>query len=71
VGFYSAFLVAQTVTVITKNNNDDTTWQWQADQGSDGFTVKEADGARDLLLEPLNISLSRNTGARLSRGFTV
>jgi len=43
VGFYSAFLVAQTVTVITKNNNDDTTWQWQADQGSDGFTVKEAD----------------------------
>jgi len=43
VGFYSAFLVAQTVTVITKNSNDDTTWQWQADQGSDGFTVKEAD----------------------------
>jgi len=42
VGFYSAFLVAQTVTVITKNSNDDTTWQWQADQGSDGFTVKEA-----------------------------
>merc|ERR1711981_969415 len=42
VGFYSVYLVADTVTVTSKNPEDDTTWVWEstADQT---FTVVQAD----------------------------
>eukprot|EP00240_Pyramimonas_obovata_P002496 CAMPEP_0118938622 /NCGR_PEP_ID=MMETSP1169-20130426/26548_1 /TAXON_ID=36882 /ORGANISM="Pyramimonas obovata, Strain CCMP722" /LENGTH=779 /DNA_ID=CAMNT_0006882621 /DNA_START=12 /DNA_END=2351 /DNA_ORIENTATION=- len=43
VGFYSAFLVADTVTVITKNEGDDTTWVWESSQGADGYTIKPSE----------------------------
>ena len=41
VGFYSAFMVASKVTVISKKYGEDTAWKWESD-GADGYTVKEA-----------------------------
>ena len=39
VGFYSAFMVASSVTVITKKYGEDTAWKWVSD-GADGYTVE-------------------------------
>ena len=41
VGFYSAFMVASSVTVISKKYGADTAWRWTSD-GTDGYTVEEA-----------------------------
>ena len=41
VGFYSAFMVAQSVTVISKKYGEDTAWQWTSD-GTDGYYMEEA-----------------------------
>ena len=38
VGFYSAFMVADAVTVITKAWGSDEAWMWQSD-GADGYTI--------------------------------
>ena len=44
VGFYSAFMVADEVTVITKAFGSDEAWQWQS-QGADGYTVTPCEKA--------------------------
>ena len=41
VGFYAAFMVAESVTVISKKYGEDTAWKWTSD-GADGYTVQEA-----------------------------
>ena len=41
VGFYSAFMVADKVTVISRKYGDRNAWQWESD-GADGYTVTEA-----------------------------
>ena len=41
VGFYSAFMVASSVTVISKKYGEDTAWKWNSD-GADGYTVEPA-----------------------------
>ena len=41
VGFYSAFMVAGSVTVISRKYGEDTAWQWVSD-GTDGYTISEA-----------------------------
>ena len=41
VGFYSAFMVASSVTVISKKYGEDTAWRWTSD-GTDGYTIEEA-----------------------------
>ena len=42
VGFYSAFMVAKRVTVISKSFGSDTAFMWQS-EGVDGYTVSEAE----------------------------
>ena len=41
VGFYSAFMVASSVTVISKKYGQDKAWKWVSD-GADGYTIEEA-----------------------------
>ena len=41
VGFYAAFMVASSVTVISKKYGEDTAWKWVSD-GADGYTIEEA-----------------------------
>jgi hypothetical protein len=45
VGFYSAFLVADRVTVATKSHEDATQWVWSSTVGSHSYTVKPDDGS--------------------------
>ena len=40
VGFYSAFMVASSITVISKKYGEDTAWKWTSD-GADGYTIEE------------------------------
>lgn len=42
VGFYSAFMVSDRITVLSKAYGSDTAYQWES-TGIDGYTVKEAD----------------------------
>ena len=39
VGFYSAFMVASSVTVISKRYGEDQAWKWTSD-GTDGYTIE-------------------------------
>ena len=40
VGFYSAFMVASSVTVISRKYGEDTAWKWVSD-GADGYTMEQ------------------------------
>ena len=40
VGFYSAFMVASSITVITKKYGEETAWKWVSD-GAEGYTIEE------------------------------
>ncbi len=40
VGFYSAFMVASSITVITKKYGEDTAWKWVSN-GAEGYTIEE------------------------------
>ena len=40
VGFYSAFMVAASVTVISRKYGSDTAWKWVSD-GAEGYTIEE------------------------------
>ena len=42
VGFYSAFMVADQVTVISKAYGADTAWKWES-SGADGYTITECE----------------------------
>ena len=41
VGFYSAFMVAKSVTVISKKYGSDQAWKWESN-GADGYTIEPA-----------------------------
>ena len=40
VGFYSAFMVASSITVISRKYGESTAWKWVSD-GADGYTIEE------------------------------
>ncbi len=40
VGFYSAFMVASSITVITRKYGEDTAWKWVS-SGADGYTIEK------------------------------
>ncbi len=42
VGFYSAFMVSDQVTVISRAYGSDTAWKWES-SGADGYTVSECE----------------------------
>ena len=42
VGFYAAFMVASSVTVISKKYGEDTAWKWVS-EGADGYTIEPAE----------------------------
>ena len=44
VGFYSAFMVADSITVITRKFGSDTAYKWGS-SGADGYTITECDKA--------------------------
>ena len=55
VGFYSAFMVAKKVTVISKAYGSDKAYQWES-EGADGYTITETDkknAGTDIILELL------------------
>ena len=41
VGFYSAFMVADHITVISRKYGEEKAWKWESD-GADGYTISEA-----------------------------
>ena len=42
VGFYSAFMVASSVTVISRKYGEDSAWKWVSD-GAEGYTIEACD----------------------------
>ena len=62
VGFYSAFLVADKITVTTKNAEDDKAWTWESEINSSSYSIKEA-AADDALKRGTRIVLTLKDGA--------
>ncbi len=58
VGFYSAFMVAKTITVNTKKYGCETGYCWQS-SGADGYTIKEIE--KDTVGTEIIIELKDNT----------
>ena len=58
VGFYSAFMVASSVTVISKKYGENTAWKWVSD-GADGYTIEEA--TRDIAGTDIIMTLKADT----------
>lgn len=59
VGFYSAFMVAKKVTVLSKAYGADTAYCWQS-SGADGYTITEAQ--KDAAGTEITLELKDNTG---------
>ena len=69
VGFYSAFMVAKKVTVISKAYGSDKAYQWES-EGVDGYTITEADkknAGTEIILELLDDTDDENYGEFLDQ----
>jgi len=58
VGFYSAFMVASTVTVISRKYGEDTAWKWISD-GADGYIIEQT--SRDNVGTDIIMTLKEDT----------
>ena len=58
VGFYSAFMVASSVTVISRKYGSDKAWKWVSD-GADGYTIEET--TRDTVGTDVIMTLKADT----------
>ena len=58
VGFYSAFMVADVVTVITKALGSDTAYKWES-QGADGYTIEPVE--KDEVGTQIILTIKSNT----------
>lgn len=58
VGFYSAFMVADKVTVVSKAFGEEQAWQWES-TGADGYTVSQAE--KDGHGTEITLTLKSNT----------
>lgn len=58
VGFYSAFMVAKEITVITKKYGSDSAYKWQS-SGADGYEIEECE--KDSLGTEIILTLKDNT----------
>ena len=58
VGFYSAFMVAKEITVITKKYGSDAAYKWQS-SGADGYDIEECE--KDTLGTEIILTLKDNT----------
>ncbi len=58
VGFYSAFMVADTVTVTSKAVGSDKAYKWESD-GADGYTLEET--TKDSVGTEITIQIKENT----------
>ncbi|WP_405355597.1 molecular chaperone HtpG [Ruminococcus sp.] len=58
VGFYSAFMVAKKITVVTKKYGSDTAYKWESD-GADGYEITEAQ--RDEIGTTIVLEIKDNT----------
>ncbi|MBQ4179987.1 MAG: molecular chaperone HtpG, partial [Ruminococcus sp.] len=58
VGFYSAFMVAKEITVITKKYGSDTAYRWHS-TGADGYEIEECE--KDGLGTEITLTLKDNT----------
>ena len=58
VGFYSAFMVADKVTVISKAYGGETAWQWES-EGVDGYTIEPCQ--KDTVGTDVIMSIKANT----------
>lgn len=58
VGFYSAFMVAKKITVVTKKYGCDTAYKWESD-GADGYEVTETE--RDEIGTTIVLEIKDNT----------
>lgn len=59
VGFYSAFMVAKKITVVTKKYGCDTAYKWESD-GADGYEITETE--RDEIGTTIVLEIKDNTG---------
>ena len=69
VGFYSAFMVAKKVTVISKAYGSDKAYQWES-EGVDGYTITEAEkknAGTEIILELLEDTDDENYSDFLDR----
>ena len=58
VGFYSAFMVAKKITVVTKKYGCDTAYKWESD-GADGYEITETE--RDKIGTTIVLEIKDNT----------
>ena len=72
VGFYSAFMVADEVTVISKKYGEEQAWKWQS-SGADGYTIEpcEKDGVGTDVIMKLKVDTEDEDYSRFLKPWDI